>query len=67
MMATLRLCNPGAPAIDALREAALTFWETLTKQSHAMDSAFLQNVLNSSPILRVVALADPSAAVPAGA
>jgi len=61
------LCNPGAPAIDALGEAALTFWEMLTKQSHAMDSAFLRNVFNSSPILCIVALADPSAAVPAGA
>lgn len=31
-MATPRLCNPGAPAVDALGEAALTFWEMLAKQ-----------------------------------
>lgn len=66
-MAALRLCKPGAPAIDVLGEAALTYGETLAKQSHAMDPAFLRNVLNSSPVPCVVAPADPRAAAPAGA
>lgn len=65
-MVTPCVCNPGAPAIDALGEAVLTFREMLAKQSHAMSSASLGNVLNSSPIVCAVALADPSAAVPAG-
>lgn len=65
-MVTPSVCSPGAPTINALGEAVLTFREMLAKQSHATSSASLGNVLNSSPVVCTVALTDPSAAVPAG-